>query len=326
MDPNTTILRVKRKRGTDPADALLLACKRIRPESSQSSGETVPEPDEPEVENSVFKLVATVATQDAPVQTQVRQALARPRAAHALRPSAASSQRIIGDLRSTKWSTRREERYRILSSNRAGLSRSAEQETPQTEAAEAVDDSRTDKSWGLGEIQVVDLIHEDEEDPDKPLRKALPSDPEVILCNNTKMLRERLDISGEKLGVAHRQHEDDYVYDLYYQETVTPGWIQDILSVRAYADEGELVPDLVVHEEEVYEDEDDENEESNWRNDYPDEGSDSDGDKEERYGDYWEEEHSYCRRSWQRYQKDVMRELGCSGEDDDDDADKYDSD
>ncbi|KAM4596908.1 putative RNA polymerase II nuclear localization protein SLC7A6OS [Fundulus diaphanus] len=326
MDPNTTILRVKRKRGTDPADALLLACKRIRPESSQSSGETVPEPDEPEVENSVFKLVATVATQDAPVQTQVRQALARPRAAHALRPSAASSQRIIGDLRGTKWSTRREERYRILSSNRAGLSRSAEQGTPQTEAAEPVDDSRTEKCWSLGEIQVVDLIHEDEEDPDKPLRKALPSDPEVILCNNTKMLRERLDISGEKLGVAHREHEDDYVYDLYYQETVTPGWIQDILSVRAYADEGELVPDLVVHEEEVYEDEDDENEESNWRNDYPDEDSNSDGDKEERYGDYWEEEHSYCRRSLQRYQKDVLRELGCSGEDDDDDADKYDSD
>lgn len=63
MDPNTTILRVKRKRGTDPADALLLACKRIRPETSQTSSEPVPEPNEAEVENSVFKLVATVATQ-----------------------------------------------------------------------------------------------------------------------------------------------------------------------------------------------------------------------------------------------------------------------
>lgn len=63
MDPNTTILRVKRKRGTDPADALLLACKRIRPETSQSSDESVPEPSEAEMENSVFKLVATVATQ-----------------------------------------------------------------------------------------------------------------------------------------------------------------------------------------------------------------------------------------------------------------------
>lgn len=38
----------------------------------------------------------------------------------------------------------------------------------------------------------------------------------------------------------------------------------------------------MVHEEEVYEDEDDENEETNWRNDYPDE--DSDSDREERFG------------------------------------------
>lgn len=44
------------------------------------------------------------------------------------------------------------------------------------------------------------------------------------------------------------------------------------------------VPDLVVHEEEVYEDEDDENEEGNWRNEYPDEESDSDSGREERYG------------------------------------------
>ncbi|XP_051236106.1 probable RNA polymerase II nuclear localization protein SLC7A6OS [Dicentrarchus labrax] len=329
MDPNATILRVKRKRGTDPADALLLACKRIRPETSQGSGETVPEPNEAEVENSVFKLVATVATQDAPVQTQVRQALARPRMVHALRPSATSSQRIIGDLRSTKWSTRREERYRILSSHRTGLSSPTEQQIPQTEASEGVEETgkEQDKCSGLGEIQVVDLVHEDVEEQDKSSGKTLSSDPEVILCNSTKMLRERLSISGERLGEEHRELDAEYVYDLYYQETVTPGWIQDILSVRAYADEGELVPDLVVCEEEVYEDEDDENEEGNWRNDYPDE-SDADSDREERYGGYWEEEHSYSRRSWQCYQTEELRELGCRGGDDDedDDGDKYDSD
>ncbi|XP_071344986.1 probable RNA polymerase II nuclear localization protein SLC7A6OS [Trachinotus anak] len=331
MDPNTTILRVKRKRGTDPADALLLACKRIRPETSQSSGESVPEPNEADVENSVFKLVATVATQDAPVQTQVRQALARPRMAHALRPSAASSQRIVGDLRSTKWSTRREERYRILSSHRTGLSSPTEPQSPQTDASENAGETgkEQDKSWCIGEIQVVDLIHEDPEEQSKTAKTS--SDPEVILCNNTKMLREHLSISGERMGEEHREQDEDYVYDLYYQETVTPGWIQDILSVRAYADEGELVPDLVVHEEEVYEDEDDENEEGNWRNDYPDEESDADSDREERYGGYWEEEHSYSRRSWERYQREVLHELGCRGEDDDnddeeDDGDKYNSD
>ncbi|KAA8596019.1 hypothetical protein FQN60_011310 [Etheostoma spectabile] len=337
MDPNTTILRVKRKRGTDPADALLLACKRIRPETSQGSGEPVPEPNEAEVENSVFKLVATVATQvrgplrddisfskcgltstqlaverhldDAPVQTQVRQALARPRMAHALRPSAATSQRIIGGLRSTKWSTRREERYRILSSHRTGLSSSAEQQTDHTEAADGVEETgkEQDKCLGLCAIQ------------------TLSSDPEVILCNSTKMLRERLSITGDRLGEDHREQDDDYVYDLYYQEMVAPGWIQDILSVRAYTDEGELYSYYI---KEVYEDEDDENEEGNWRNDYPDEGSDADSDREERYGGYWEEEHSYSQRSWGRYQREVLQELDCRGEDDneDDDGDKYNSD
>uniref|UniRef100_A0A4W5M7A5 Probable RNA polymerase II nuclear localization protein SLC7A6OS n=1 Tax=Hucho hucho TaxID=62062 RepID=A0A4W5M7A5_9TELE len=316
MDPSTTILRVKRKRGTDPADALLLACKRIRPETtSQTAGETVPEPDDTEVENSVFKLVATVASQDAPVQTHVREALTRPRMAHALRPSAGSSQRIVGDLRSAKWSTRREERYRILSSHRAGLP--AEQ--PPSTQPEPTEEEPGKNAWSLGEVQVFDIVQEDG-DQDKASSKLLTPDPETILCNSMKMLREKLSVSGEGVGVEHREREDDYVYDLYYQETVTAGWIQDILSVRPYSDEGELVPDLVVNEEEVYEDEDDENEEGNWRNDYPDEDGEDGSDREERYGGYWEEEHSYSRRSWDRYQSEVMQEL------DDDDGDKDDSD
>ncbi|KAF7642219.1 hypothetical protein LDENG_00261940 [Lucifuga dentata] len=329
MDQNTTVLRVKRKRGTDPADALLLACKRIRPETSQSTRETVPEPNEAEVENTVFKLVATVATQDAPVQMQVRQPLPRPRVAHALRPTSTSLQRVVGDLRSTKLSTRREDRYRIVASHRTGLSSLAEQHNTQMENPE--DEGKTEKEqekrWPLGDVQVVDLIHEEVKDEDKASEKS--TDPDVILCNNTKMMRERLSVSEAGLGEEHREPEDDYVYDLYYQETVTPGWIQDILSVRVYADEGELVPDLVVHEEEVYEDEDDENEEGNWRNDYPDEESDEDSDGEERYGGYWEEEHSYSRRSWERYRRELLHELNCHGENDDkddDDDDRYDSD
>ncbi|XP_061748334.1 probable RNA polymerase II nuclear localization protein SLC7A6OS [Nerophis ophidion] len=320
MEPNATILRVKRKRGTDPADSLLLACKRIRPaETSQGTGEVVPEPGEDEVEKSVFKLVATVATQDAPVQTQVRQALARPRVAHALRPSANSSQRIFGDLRSAKCGVRRDERYRILSSHRAGLSPLAPPRNQR--AGDGVEDGGGKKlDKGLGEIQVVDLVHEDLPEQDKALGKS--SDPDVILCNNTKMLRERLSISTAE---QDQDQEDDYVYDLYYQDMVAPGWIQDILSVRAYAEEGELVPDLVTHEEEVYEDEDDENEEGNWRNDYPDEDSDAGSDREERYGGHWEEEHSYSRRSWQRYQGEVLRELS-RHDDDDTDGSKNDSD
>lgn len=55
------------------------------------------------------------------------------------------------------------------------------------------------------------------------------------------MLRQRLNISGDGLREQNWDQDSEYVYDLYYQEMATPGWIQDILSVRAYADEGELV-------------------------------------------------------------------------------------
>lgn len=76
-----------------------------------------------------------------------------------MRPSQGSSQRIIGDLRSVKWSTRREERYRILSSHRAGL---PTEPTPAREGEEN-DDSQTENrdNLALGEVQVFDILHED---------------------------------------------------------------------------------------------------------------------------------------------------------------------
>lgn len=211
--------------------------------------------------------------QDAAVEPKVRQALARPRVAHALRPSAGSSHRIIGNLRSTKSTIRREERYRIISRSRAELLDAPEPHKPSTEAVEEREKGRKSPA----EIQVVDLVHEDGEDqgaspdkvgrPPRPIRRlrylnftlvicirtqSIPNllfalaqasslDPEAILCNNTKMLRERLNICGDGLGGQNWDPDSEYVYDLYYQEMVTPGWIQDILSVRAYADEGELV-------------------------------------------------------------------------------------
>ncbi|XP_026786453.1 probable RNA polymerase II nuclear localization protein SLC7A6OS [Pangasianodon hypophthalmus] len=319
MDPGTTILRVKRKRGTDPADALLLACKRIRAESSAAQPEPEPEPEHARIENSVFKLVATVASQDAPVQTHVREALSRPRLTHALRPSHGSSNRIIGDLRNAKWSTRREERYRILSSHRAGLPAEPRKGREPEENAQADTEPR------LGDVQVFDLVQEDFEEDEKDPEKNVKSDPEAILCNSVKMIREKLSVSTHGAGAEHREKEDDYVYDLYYQETATPGWIQDILSVRPYTEEGELVPDEVAWEEEVYEDEDDENAESNWRNDYPDEEDSNDESNEERYGGCWSEEHSYSRRSWERYQREVMEEFDEDG-DEDADREEYDSD
>ena len=100
-------------------------------------------------------------------------ALARPRVAHALRPSVGSSKRITGDLRSAKWSTRREERYRILSSHRAGLPTET-QAPPSAEEARDADletvQTEVDSRLPLGDVQVVDLIHEEEEHNKAPAK------------------------------------------------------------------------------------------------------------------------------------------------------------
>lgn len=41
---------------------------------------------------------------------------------------------------------------------------------------------------------------------------------------------------------------------------------------------------------------------------------------------YWEEEHSYSRRSWESYQRELLQELNCHGqgeEDKDEDDDRF---
>lgn len=100
------------------------------------------------------------------MQTHVREALSRPRVTHVLRPSHGSSNRIIGDLRNTKWSTRREERYRILSSHRAGLP------AGRRKAREPEQSAQADTEPGLGDVQVFDIVQEDVEEDEKDLKRV----------------------------------------------------------------------------------------------------------------------------------------------------------
>lgn len=68
------------------------------------------------------------------------------------------------------------------------------------------------------------------------------SDPDVILCNSVELIRERLTVSedGPRVGYQEEQ-KDNYVYDIYYLDMATPGWIENILSVQPYSQEWELV-------------------------------------------------------------------------------------
>lgn len=59
----TAVLRVKRKRNAEPAEALVLACKRLRSDEVESSAQETPERQETAEERNVFQLVATVRSQ-----------------------------------------------------------------------------------------------------------------------------------------------------------------------------------------------------------------------------------------------------------------------
>uniref|UniRef100_A0A8C5QW27 Probable RNA polymerase II nuclear localization protein SLC7A6OS n=1 Tax=Leptobrachium leishanense TaxID=445787 RepID=A0A8C5QW27_9ANUR len=217
-----TVLQVKRKREAEPAEALVISCKRLRLE---------------EQENAVFRLAATVSSQNEPLQKYISDALSRDRAAQVLRPSMGSMERI-----------------------QQGC-----------EKGDTVTNSH---------FQLFDMVQEESETPAEEIKEA---DPEAILCNAVKMIREHLTVSEQSQGSGVRENSSP------------TDWIQDVLYVQLYTQEQKLVPDDL-EPEEMYEDEDDENDEGNWRNAYPDEDN---NDQEERYQGYFEENDgpSYCNKN-----------------------------
>ncbi|NXO90413.1 S7A6O protein, partial [Certhia brachydactyla] len=299
------VLRVRRKRGgPEPAEALLLACKRRRAEP---------------VETNLFKLVATVSSKNEPVQKYVKDAITRDKAAESLRPSSGGTRRILQELRSAKQAKRKENRYRVISSHRPDCTDTAVP-VPRGDSSEAQQDASPEQSGAVdksseccGKFQLFDIVQEEETVGDSSVTTANPqqkTDPDAILCNAVEMIRERLNVSedGKK---EHGDKEDEYVYDIYYKETSAPDWIENILSVQPYREEYEWVNDDPGPEE-VYEDEDDENDENNWRNDYPEEDEflpeeDGEKDSEESFSD---EDQCYRRRTWDKYRQEVLQEFG----------------
>ncbi|XP_030811616.1 probable RNA polymerase II nuclear localization protein SLC7A6OS isoform X2 [Camarhynchus parvulus] len=306
------VLRVRRKRGgPEPAEALLLACKRRRAEP---------------VENNLFKLVATVSSKNEPVQKYVKDAITRDKAAQSLRPPLGSAQQILQELRCAKQAERKEKRYRVISSHRPHCAHTAAPATDgqavphgDRSGSEALQDASPEESGAgdkssdcCGKFQLFDIIQEEETVGDSSVTTANPqkTNPDAILCNAVEMIRERLNIS-EDGKEQHGHKEDEYVYDIYYKETSAPDWIENILSVQPYREEYEWVNDDPGPEE-VYDDEDDENDENNWRNDYPEEDEflpeeDGEKDSEESFSD---EDQCYRRRTWDKYRQEVLQEFG----------------
>ncbi|NWX88849.1 S7A6O protein, partial [Nothoprocta pentlandii] len=251
------------------------------------------------------------AAQDDPVEKYVEEGARRSRAARVARPSAGSAQRIQRELRAAREASRRESRYRVVAAHRPPAAPPAPGGPGAHAGQDAAAQGGGEESAGFcGEFQLFDIVQEEEAVEEKPQKT---SDPDVILCNAVEMIRERLNVSEDNKKAEHQEKEDEYVYDIYYMETSAPGWIQNILSVQPYKEEYELVDEDHIPEE-IYEDEDDENDENNWRNDYPDEDEflpEEDGDGEKESEESLSDEDQYLRRrTWNKYRQEVLQEFG----------------
>eukprot|EP00061_Rhincodon_typus_P018820 g48160.t1 len=111
------VLRVKRKRGAEPAEAFLLACKRLR--AADEAGEPG---SGQHVVRTLFKLAATVGTPDDPVPRHVKEALSKDKALLALKPSETSVRRIQLCARASCKTTSEKNRYKVIASHRRTFS------------------------------------------------------------------------------------------------------------------------------------------------------------------------------------------------------------
>ncbi|XP_072925841.1 probable RNA polymerase II nuclear localization protein SLC7A6OS [Hemitrygon akajei] len=303
------VLRVKRKRGADAAEALLLACKRPRAGGEPTAGE--------HVVRTLFRLAATVGSQDDTVQRHFKEAIAKDKALLAFHPTKTSAQRVQHSMRASCQAASQVGRYKVVASHRRNILKShlgdetdhesrtetfgaQVEERDNQKKSNTASGSSQDSNGSSEEIEVFDIVQHEEDKTDSKHRHCEDSgpgedDPQTILCNSVKMIREKLAVSDCGLGAEHRENMEEYVYDIYYTDGyISGGGIQDILSVVPYNEENELISDEVTMDE-TYEDEDDENEENNWRNDYPDE---DDWNREENtdgeYGHFSSEEEDSC--------------------------------
>ncbi|ETE68467.1 putative RNA polymerase II nuclear localization protein SLC7A6OS, partial [Ophiophagus hannah] len=219
-----------------------------------------------------------------PVDKYIQEAFTQQKGGQILRPALGSAQRIIQDLRSSKQAKRQESRYRLVTSLRPNLSdgenaalRANEKESDEKKQSSMSEKDKNGSTSGCcRDFQFFDIIQEDVEN-DTPSSHLQKSDPDVILCNSVEMIRERLTVSDNSKEAEDCLNKEEYVYDIYCTETATPGWIENILSVQPYTQEFDLVK------------------------------------SEKNSGDTSDEDCRYIRRSWEKYESEVLQEFEYDG-------------
>ncbi|XP_071957806.1 probable RNA polymerase II nuclear localization protein SLC7A6OS [Antedon mediterranea] len=146
--------------------------------------------------------------------------------------------------------------------------------------------TRTEKSGACSlveeEVQrlfnIYEVVQENLDDilSNKPAKLASiddEDDDDAVMCNNVKMLREKLTISD---GDTHQNKPIEYVYDLYYAESSDFDFNTEHIVLGLDPLSGQVLMNEQDDEDVGYGNDEDEdsNDENNWKNDYPDEDPD----------------------------------------------------
>ncbi|KAL5021191.1 hypothetical protein ScPMuIL_000346 [Solemya velum] len=261
-----TIVRVKRRRNEEPAEILLVSCKKTKNEEG-----TVTSADAKESQD-FLKFAGTLTTKNDCISKPVREAIKKDKLQKEYKRHNCT---VFEEKRQQKRKSSADNRYRITSKHR-------------TLAIEKLDDislpeecisneQRGDKCTGnpnqsseLVDNKVFRLFDVEKDcvsevgNTMKEVTEKAAQDTSQITCNSVQMVREK--------SCSTHSAELDYVYDLYYTNSHDFNFrlIEDMLTVEAFSDEF-LYDNGASSDEEYLEGSDDSNSESNWRNDYPDE-------------------------------------------------------
>ncbi|XP_046860464.1 probable RNA polymerase II nuclear localization protein SLC7A6OS [Xenia sp. Carnegie-2017] len=249
------VLRIKRKRSSDPADILLVSHafkKKYTNEDHLASTNSAVQ--------RIFRLAGTVSENtDKEILTKLASINSHKSKVKENPKSELTVDSICEKLKDTKKLSRQTSRYKIVSKQR-------DVEENEEKACDEVDGSALEM---LRLYQLYDVVLDSTEHRDEEVYSDKEDiDPNAILCNSVKMIREKLKITeGAKSNLDIL--EGDYVYDVYCADD-NFGVLSEILDI-VHLNENELVNELSDDETNIYDDDDDSNDESNWRNDYPDE-------------------------------------------------------
>ncbi|KAH9515497.1 hypothetical protein Btru_011177 [Bulinus truncatus] len=300
----TSVIRVKRRIDEDPAEALIVSCKR------KKATENV---------ESIFSFAGTIASKNEPVSQHIKEAIKKTQHLHSGNLKHPSRRpEITLELRRKKEEASRANRFRVTCSRRA----------LDLDLLDNDDAGKNSEKEGDKDVDILKLNRkcldsresnhsccakkENEEKPeclsDKNSKTVLitnkkcekniscnavvetsPLKEDKMFCildveNDEAFLKEtaKQSLSGITLNntpmVSHKEpalveNEEGFVYDLYYaRDSLNDLDLGAVLTVEALCD------DLINEDFENFQDRDgcqddsdDSNDENNWRNDYPDE-------------------------------------------------------